>query len=137
MRSFLDVEYKENLFIDLHLPESENFDLFIYFHGGGLEAGDRKGTEVFAKDLTIHARNLLVVKNSQDVKNLIALSNESLELLKAQAEKIPNDDLMEYMKIFSVIESEMKYALSPKTLLETAVITAISEVGDQKKNVLN
>lgn len=52
MRSFLDVEYKENLFIDLHLPESENFDLFIYFHGGGLEAGDRKGTEVFAKDLT-------------------------------------------------------------------------------------
>jgi len=31
----------------------------------------------------------------------------------------------------------MKYALSPKTLLETAVITAISEVGDQKKNALD
>ena len=45
---------------------------------------------------------------------------------------------MEYMKIFSSIEAEMKYALSPKTLIETAVITAISEVGEeQKKNELS
>ena len=43
---------------------------------------------------------------------------------------------MEYMKIFSSIESEIKYALSPRTLIETAIITAISEVGDLKKNEL-
>ena len=41
---------------------------------------------------------------------------------------------MEYMKIFSSIEAEIKYALSPKTLIETAVITAITKDDSQKKN---
>ena len=78
---------------------------------------------------------MLVIKNCQNPEGLLALSNANLQLLSKQAESISNDDLMEYMKIFSSIEAEMKYALSPKTLLETAVITAVSEVGtEQKKN---
>ncbi|MBE7082370.1 MAG: DNA polymerase III subunit gamma/tau [Clostridiales bacterium] len=97
-----------------------------------------KNMTVFAKDLTLHARNLLVMQNCQKGENLIPLSTEALAKLKIQAQNIPADDLMEYMKIFSSIEAEMKYALSPKTLLETAVITAVSEVGEgQKKNELN
>lgn len=54
MRSFYDIEYADNLELDLHLPESETFDLFVYFHGGGLVSGDRKGVEVFAKTLAKH-----------------------------------------------------------------------------------
>ena len=97
-----------------------------------------KNMTVFAKDLTLHARNLLVMKNCNASENMIPLSNDALALLKKQSEGINNDDLMEYMKIFSSIEAEMKYALSPKTLLETAIITAVSEVGEgQKKNELN
>ena len=46
-----DIEYKKNLVLDLHLPENEEFDLFIYFHGGGLERGTHKRAEVFAKTL--------------------------------------------------------------------------------------
>ncbi|MBQ8356643.1 MAG: alpha/beta hydrolase [Clostridia bacterium] len=34
----------EELFLDLYLPEADAFDVFVYFHGGGLERGD-KGTE--------------------------------------------------------------------------------------------
>ena len=52
MKSYLDLVYDKNLHLDLHLPESDNFDLFIYFHGGGLSAGHHKGMEVVAKDLT-------------------------------------------------------------------------------------
>ena len=51
MKSIFDLAYKENLFLDLHLPETEEFDLFVYFHGGGLSAGERGGVEVFAKTL--------------------------------------------------------------------------------------
>lgn len=47
-----DIEYEENLYLDLFLPESESFDLFVYFHGGGLEHGSRKGMDVFANTLT-------------------------------------------------------------------------------------
>ena len=51
MKSIFDLAYKENLFLDLHLPETDEFDLFVYFHGGGLSAGNRGGVEVFAKTL--------------------------------------------------------------------------------------
>ena len=56
MKSIYDIEYKENLLLDLHLPETDTFDLFVYFHGGGIEHGDRKGVEVFAK--TLAKRNI-------------------------------------------------------------------------------
>ena len=51
MRSINDIIYKDECMLDLHLPESDNFDVFIYFHGGGLCEGNRKGVEVFAKTL--------------------------------------------------------------------------------------
>ncbi|MBO5714598.1 MAG: alpha/beta hydrolase [Clostridia bacterium] len=51
MISHLDINYKDNLVLDLHLPESEEFDLFIYFHGGGLVRGSHKSVEVFAETL--------------------------------------------------------------------------------------
>ena len=51
-----DIEYKKDLCLDLCLPESQEFDLFVYFHGGGLTRGSRKGVEVFAK--TLAKRNI-------------------------------------------------------------------------------
>ena len=48
------------------------------------------------------------------------------------AEGIDQNILLDSMKIFSAIEAELKFALSPRTLIETAFITAIS--GDIKKN---
>lgn len=97
-----------------------------------------KNMIVFAKNCTLHARNLLVMKNCQNSEEMLAFSQEVRNGISNQAKNISNDDLMEYMKIFSSIEAEMKYALSPKTLIETAIITAISEVGEgQKKNELS
>lgn len=51
MNSFYDINYKDNLHMDLHLPKSKSFDLFVYFHGGGLTSGTRKDAQFFAKTL--------------------------------------------------------------------------------------
>ena len=51
MISHYDLEYKEDLYVDLHLPESDTFDLFVYLHGGGLTSGSRKAAEAFAETL--------------------------------------------------------------------------------------
>ena len=56
MKSKFDIEYKESLFLNLHLPESDEFDVFVYFHGGGLSSGGRGGVEVFAE--TLAKRNI-------------------------------------------------------------------------------
>ena len=44
MRTICDIAYTRNLNLamDLYLPDAENFDTVVFFHGGGLEAGTRK-----------------------------------------------------------------------------------------------
>ena len=51
MKSIYDIKYKNGLCLDIHLPEGEDYDLFVYFHGGGLVKGKRGGVEVFAQTL--------------------------------------------------------------------------------------
>ena len=46
MRSITDIDYAGNgepmNKMDIFLPDEDNFDMLIYFHGGGLERGSRK-----------------------------------------------------------------------------------------------
>lgn len=54
MKEFKDIAYGEfeRNKLDLYLPECENFPVFIYFHGGGIEAGDKNGYASYAKPFT-------------------------------------------------------------------------------------
>ena len=56
MKNILDISYGSapNQTLDLILPEAENFPLFIYFHGGGLEAGDKAGAVSMKEFLVSH-----------------------------------------------------------------------------------
>ena len=48
MRTISDIPYGDHPMqcLDLHLPDSDTFPVFVYFHGGGLESGSRRGTSV-------------------------------------------------------------------------------------------
>ncbi len=41
-----------NLTLDVHLPECQDFPVFVYFHGGGLEADDKIDGRLPAETLT-------------------------------------------------------------------------------------
>lgn len=48
MRSICNNNYFKDLYLDIYLPDSESFDLLIYFHGGGMVEGDKgDNIEVF------------------------------------------------------------------------------------------
>ncbi len=53
MRVVEDIKYGsgKNDFLDIYYPDTEEFDILVWFHGGGLESGNRKGIQ-FAEDLT-------------------------------------------------------------------------------------
>jgi len=38
--------------LDIHLPACDCFPVMVYFHGGGLEAGDKTGAQVFFEHMT-------------------------------------------------------------------------------------
>ena len=91
-----------------------------------------KNLIVLGKDLTVHFRNLLVIKNCKDANQILNQSKEVFEMWQQQAEKIDNQRLLEYMEKFSSIEAELKYALSPRVLIEITALECASM--NQKKN---
>lgn len=59
MKKYSDIAYAvregEELFLDLYTPESDDFDVFIYFHGGGLAGGSKRcGEHSFIPYLAEH-----------------------------------------------------------------------------------
>ena len=92
-----------------------------------------KNIAVFSKECTVHFRNLLVVKTSKKAKEILNVQDEDFALLESQANEIDEKSLMFYMKTFSEIESELKYALSPRTLVEVAVVKCVEDF-ELKKN---
>ena len=94
-----------------------------------------KNMSVFAKDLSVHCRNLLVIKTCQAPNEILNLPENIFEKFVAQSQTLKQEDLMLAMKIFGAIEAELRYALSPKLLVETAVVNCITAMsGDVKKN---
>ncbi len=89
---------------------------------------------VLAKDLTVHFRNLLIAKITNSNENILKLPVDNIKKLKDQSLKFSDEDLMLLMKNFSEIESELKYALSPRTLIEVAIVKAIMKEDIEKKN---
>lgn len=56
MKSILEVCYSEEnkQYLDIHLPEKDSFPVFVYFHGGGLQWGDKSEEKVFYNFMTSH-----------------------------------------------------------------------------------
>ena len=48
MKVFKNINYGEleQQRLDLYIPDSENFTVFVFFHGGGLEGGDKSEIEI-------------------------------------------------------------------------------------------
>ena len=53
MKKFLDVCYNEETkqCLDIYLPDSEEFKTFVYFHGGGIQSGDKSDVKFFCEYL--------------------------------------------------------------------------------------
>ena len=53
MKTILDICYSEEhgQCLDIYLPEQQEFNVVLYFHGGGLYAGDKTDAEVFLKHM--------------------------------------------------------------------------------------
>ena len=92
-----------------------------------------KNLAVFAKDLSRHARNLLVCKTCDNANEILNLTDDILQMYQEQAAKFEEKDLIRYMQVFSSAESELRYTLSVRLLLETTCLTAMLGF-DVKKN---
>lgn len=75
-----------------------------------------------ATDFTWYLRNLLLAKSSEDMEDVLDVSTENLVQLKQEAEMIEYDTLIRYIRIFSELSNQLKFATQKRVLLEVALI---------------
>lgn len=95
-----------------------------------------KNMAVLVKDLSKHARNLLVCKSCNQPNDILNMSEETFNKLKTQADKFDEKSLIRYMQAFGSAENELRYTMSPRLLLETLALSVMAGGSEEevKKN---
>lgn len=89
-----------------------------------------------AADFTWYLRNLLLVKSSDNMEDVLDVLSENLALLKEEAQMIDSDTLIRYIRIFSDLTNQLKYATQKRVLLEVTLIKLCRPAMDQNKDAL-
>ena len=75
-----------------------------------------------AVDFTWYLRNLLLIKSSDNMEEILDVSTESLVVLKEEAEMIPAEILLRYIRIFSDMSAQLKNSTQKRVLMEVTFI---------------
>ena len=91
---------------------------------GTLEELIMQGRELsqLATDFTWYMRNLLLAKSSDNMEDVLDVSTENLTQLKEESEMVDYDTLIRYIRIFSELSNQLKYATQKRVMLEVALI---------------
>ncbi|MEK6265048.1 MAG: DNA polymerase III subunit gamma/tau [Clostridium sp.] len=95
-----------------------------------------KDIYVFIKDMTIHMRNLMMVKVSDNAEDILDMSTENINILKEQASKLRVEEIMRNIKILQDAEEQAKWSKQNRIYLELAVIKMCKIEYDTSKEVL-
>ena len=89
-----------------------------------------------AADFTWYLRNLLLVKCSDDMEDVLDVSTENLAQLKEEAGMIENETLIRYIRIFSDLTSQLRYSTQKRVLLEVTLIKLCRPAMEQNSDAL-
>ncbi len=76
----------------------------------------------FVSDFTWYLRNLMLLKSSDDMEDVLDVSSENLIQLREEAAMIRTDTLMRFIRIFSDLSNAIRYASNRRVLIEMALI---------------
>ena len=76
----------------------------------------------FVTDFTWYMRNLLLLKASDDLEDVLDVSTDNLKLLQEEAGMVREDTLIRYIRIFSELSNQIKFETSKRIALEVALI---------------
>lgn len=87
-------------------------------------------------DFTWYLRNLLLVKTSDMPEDVLDVSSENLAQLKEEAKMIEADVLLRYIRIFSELSEQLRYATQKRVLLEVTLIKLCTPAMEVKMDSL-
>ena len=84
----------------------------------------RTGKEIgqFVTDFTWYLRNIILLKSSSDMADVIDVSTDNMKLLTEEAKLLTEDDAIRYIRIMSDLSAQLRYATNKRVLTEIAFI---------------
>ena len=101
MKSVKNINFHNYLYMDLFLPDQEEFFTIVHFHGGGLTGGDKGDTHQYCEHLARHGFAVYTANYSLLPENRFP----SFLLDAAKAVKYAKDHIGEYGKSKGIIIS--------------------------------
>lgn len=83
---------------------------------------DGKEMGQFVNDFTWYMRNLLLVKTSDNLEDVLDVSTDNLKLMEEESKMVEVDTLMRYIRVFSELSGQIRYASQKRVLVEIALI---------------
>ncbi|MHC6178326.1 DNA polymerase III subunit gamma/tau [Clostridium sp. JNZ X4-2] len=90
----------------------------------------------FIRDMIIHLRDLLMVKVSNSPEDVLDMSEENINLVKEQAQKIRVEEIMRNIRILQDAQEQSKWVKQSRIYLELAVIKMCKIEYDTSKEVI-
>ena len=89
-----------------------------------LEEAIMNGRELsqFVVDFTWYLRNLMLAKTSDDLSMISDMSKEGIRHLKEEANLIPLENIIRYIRIFSELTNQIRYSTNKRILVEIALV---------------
>lgn len=78
----------------------------------------------FVSDYTWYLRNLLLVKSCDDAEDVLDVSSDHLKLLKEEADMADQNTIMRFIRIFSELSGQIRYASAKRVMIEMTMIKA-------------
>ena len=106
---------------------------------GVLEEIINKGRDLnqFVVDFTWYLRNLMLLKTSEDMEEVLEISSDNLALLKEEAQMVDTEILMRYIQVLSSLSNDLKFASGKRVLIEIALIKLCKPEMEQDISALN
>ncbi len=76
----------------------------------------------FVTDFTWYLRNLMLVQASDNLEDVIDMSADNLRRLKEESEQVDMETNVRYIRIFSELSNQIRYASQKRILVEIALI---------------
>lgn len=89
-----------------------------------------------AADFTWYLRNLLLVNSSEEMEDVLDISTENLARLKEEAKVVDMDTLLHYIRVFSDLAGQLRYAVQKRVLLEVALIKLCRPAMETRQDAL-
>ena len=90
----------------------------------------------FVNDFVWYLRNLMLVQASDQMEDVIDISSDNLKALKEQAEGADTDTILRYIRIFSELSSQLRYATQKRILIEITLIKMCKPQMDKAEDAL-